>query len=421
MESVQDKINPPEESLDYGGYKRWAIPIALLSCVVLAFFDKISIAVLLSNPEFQSALGIEGETTKLGFLMTGFLLSYGFSSMFLGFLGDIISPKKCLYGMLVLMAAIMATMGFMNTYGSMLTLRILLGIAEGPMFAIAYTIVKRTFPPKEQARATMLWLLGTPIGASIGFPVTIYVLANFGWRASFFSMALLTIPVMLFVLLVFRKVDITTKSPVQQSLGTSRVPLSNHKQATRKLFGNMSFWAICLFNIAFLSYLWGLNSWLPTYLVEDKGIDLKSAGIFASLPFIAMLFGEVVGAIISDRLDKRALMCSLSLLGAGLGLLLVLSIHSSNVLMITAMSFSAMCWGVGAPNIFALLAKATPSEVSSTAGGIFNGFGNFSGALTPVLIGVLIGMTGNMSAGLLFMALLAFIGGGVLVPLIRRY
>lgn len=421
MATVQAQAKTLEASDNRGGYKRWAIPIALLSCVILAFFDKISIAVLLSSPEFQSALGVEGETTKLGFLMTGFLLSYGFSSMFLGFLGDIISPKKCLYGMLALMAAIMATMGFMETYESMLTLRILLGVAEGPMFAIAYTIVKRTFPPREQARATMLWLLGTPIGASIGFPFTIYVLNNYGWRTSFFAMALLTMPVILFVFLVFRKVDITTKSPVQQSLGDGRVPLSSHKEATRKLFGSPSFWAICLFNIAFLSYLWGLNSWLPTYLVEDKGIDLKSAGIFASLPFIAMLFGEVVGAIVSDRLDKRALMCSLSLLGAGLGLLMVLSIQSSNVLMITAMSFSAMCWGVGAPNIFALLAKATPSEVSSTAGGILNGFGNFSGALTPVLIGALIGMTGNMSAGLLFMALLAFVGGGVLVPLVRHY
>lgn len=403
------------------GIKRWAIPFALLCCVILSFFDKISIAVLLSSPAFQGALGVEGETTKLGFLMTGFLLSYGFSSMFLGFLSDIISPKKCLYAMLVLTAVIMTIMGFAESYAQMLTLRIVLGIAEGPMFAIAYTIVKRTFAQREQARATMLWLLGTPIGASIGFPFTIYILDNFGWRTTFFAMALLTIPLLLLVVCVFRKVDVSTKSPLQKERGDKHVPLASHRQSTRELFSNLSFWAICIFNIAFLAYLWGLNSWLPTYLIEDKGIDLDSAGIFSSLPFLAMLIGEVVGAFISDRIDKRALMCALSLFGAGFGLLLVLSIDASNIAMISAMSFSAMCWGVGAPNIFALLAKATPSKVSATAGGILNGFGNFSGALTPVIIGALIASTGNMTAGLLFMAVLAFAGGAVLLPLVRRY
>ncbi len=402
------------------GLQRWLIPLALLACVILSFFDKISVAVLISTPSFQADLGLVGESTKLGLLMTGFLLSYGASSMFLGFLGDIFSPKSCLYGMLVMTATIMAVMGFVDDYGLMLTLRILLGIAEGPMFAVAYTIVKRVFPPREQARATMLWLLGTPIGATIGFPFTIWVVDQFGWRASFFAIALLTLPVMLIAFLVFRRVDVSTRSPALQYSERSHVPLASHKAATERLLKSWVFWAVCLFNIAFLAYLWGLNSWLPTYLVQDKGIDLDEAGIFSSLPFIAMLFGEVVGAIVSDRFDRRALMCAIAMLGAGLGLALVLSIDGSNWAMIAAMSFSALMWGVGAPNVFALLAKATPSDVSSTAGGIFNGLGNFSGALVPALIGALIAATGNMTAGLVFMMVMAFLGAVVLLPLVRR-
>ncbi|MAY71423.1 MAG: MFS transporter [Halomonas sp.] len=406
---------------DSTGVRRWLVPLALLACVVLSFFDKISIAVLISTPAFQADLGLTGEATKLGMLMTGFLLSYGASSMFLGFLGDIFSPKSCLYAMLFMTAALMAVMGFVDDYGVLLGLRILLGIAEGPLFAVAYTIVKRLFPPREQARATMLWLLGTPIGATLGFPFTIWVVDQFGWRTSFFAIALLTIPVVLIVYLVFRKLDVTTRSPALQQTDRSHVPLSTHRAATAKLLKRWSFWSICLFNVAFLAYLWGLNSWLPTYLVQDKGINLDQAGVFSSLPFIAMLVGEVIGAFASDRFDRRALLCSISLLGAGLGLWLVLSIDGSNWAMIAAMSFSAAMWGFGAPNVFALLAKATSSDVSATAGGIFNGLGNFSGALVPVLIGALIAATGNMTAGLMFMMVMAFLGASVLIPLIRRY
>ncbi|SQC45301.1 MFS transporter permease [Klebsiella pneumoniae] len=69
---------------------------------------------------------------------------------------------------------------------------------------------------------------------------------------------------------------------------------------------------------------------------------------------------------------------------------------------IAAMSFSTFMWGTGAPNIFALLAKATHPRVSATAGGIFNGLGNFAGALSPAVMGALIAFTHSMDSGLIF-------------------
>ena len=40
------------------GIKHWTPAIILMICVVLAFFDKISIAVLFSDATFQQAMGI---------------------------------------------------------------------------------------------------------------------------------------------------------------------------------------------------------------------------------------------------------------------------------------------------------------------------------------------------------------------------
>ncbi len=55
---------------------------------------------------------------------------------------------------------LMVIMGFTHNYALMVTLRILLGIAEGPLFPLAFAVVRHTFPQRLQARATMLWLLG---------------------------------------------------------------------------------------------------------------------------------------------------------------------------------------------------------------------------------------------------------------------
>ncbi|MGS5681127.1 MFS transporter, partial [Acinetobacter baumannii] len=113
------------------GLKHWVPAFVLMVCVVLAFFDKISIAVLFSDPHFQSSMGIAEDKAKLGWLMTSFLLAYGFSSVFLSFLGDIFNPKKMLFWSVTSWGLLMLCMGFTTSYSGMLILRVLLGLAEG--------------------------------------------------------------------------------------------------------------------------------------------------------------------------------------------------------------------------------------------------------------------------------------------------
>ncbi|WP_426817514.1 MFS transporter [Winslowiella sp. 2C04] len=393
---------------------RWSIPLTLFACVLLAFFDKISIAALFSDTHFQQAMGIGFDTTRLGLLMSAFLLSYGFSSVLLSGLGDRVNPVRLLTGMMLLWSLLMLAMGFTHSYSGMMTLRILLGIAEGPLFPLAFAIVRHNFPQHLQARATMLWLLGTPVGAAIGFPLSLFILNHLGWQSTFFFMALLTLPVVVLVRLVMRNVQQAPRS----TSSTTEEP--QRRSARKALMRSAHFWLICLFNITFLTYLWGINGWLPSYLIEGKGIHLSEAGWMASLPFIAMLLGEGVGAWLSDRVDKRALACFIALAGAAVGLVAVLHLQQGWQV-IAAMSFSTFMWGAGAPNIFALLAKATDPQISATAGGVFNGLGNFAGALAPVVMGALIAATHNMDNGLLFLVVMAALGCALLLPILKRY
>ncbi|WP_367161542.1 MFS transporter, partial [Klebsiella pneumoniae] len=179
-EASGEGVRTPEKAV------RWAIPLSLLACVLLAFFDKISIAALFSDSHFQQAMGIDFDTTRLGILMSAFLLSYGFSSVLLSGLGDRIAPLRLLTGMMVVWCILMVIMGFTHNYALMVMLRVLLGIAEGPLFPLAFAVVRHTFPQRLQARATMLWLLGTPVGAALGFPLSIWLLNTFGWQSTFF-------------------------------------------------------------------------------------------------------------------------------------------------------------------------------------------------------------------------------------------
>ena len=400
------------------GIKHWIPALVLMICVVLAFFDKISIAVLFSDMHFQDAMGIAGDKAKLGWLMTSFLLAYGFSSMFLSFLGDIFNPKKMLLWSVVSWGVLMFCMGFTKDYSSMLVLRILLGIAEGPLFALAYTIVKQTYTDRQQARASTMFLLGTPIGAFLGFPITAYVLAHHDWHMTFFVMSAVTlIPILC---IVFGLRNLQLKKTIQLDHVNKRTNFKGHIENTKLLLQNRAFWLVCVFNIALMTYLWGLNSWVPSYLMQDKGFNLKEFGMYSSFPFIAMLIGEVIGAFLSDKLGRRSIQVFAGLLVAGI-FMYAMVILTGPMLIIAAMSFSAMAWGFGAAAIFALLARVTTADVGATAGGIFNGLANFASAIAPVLIGYIVMQTGSFNLGITFLAAVAVLGSFFLVPLLKRY
>lgn len=390
----------------------WTPATVLMICVVLAFFDKISIAVLFSDPAFQETMGVVEDKSRLGWLMTSFLLSYGFSSVFLSFLGDLFSPKKLIFWSVLSWGILMLIMGFTTTYEGMLINRILLGIAEGPLFALCYSIVKLCYSDKEQARASTMFILGTPIGAALGFPITAYVLGNYDWHTTFYVMGALTLIATILVHYGLRNVEVS---------GRKRVVKSSHSVNLKRLMSNGPFWLVCFFNIALMTYLWGLNSWIPTYLMEEKGFNLKEFGALSMIPFIGMLIGEIGGALYSDRFSiRRAPQVFIGLLGAGIAMYLMVIVES-NILVITMMTISSLMWGVSVSAVFALLSNVSDRDVATTAGGIFNGLANFTSAVVPVLIAYIVAFSGNFNTGIIFLAGVAVAGSIILVPLLRRY
>jgi len=394
-----------------GGFRYWLPAFALMLTVILAFFDKISIAVLFSDPAFLDTFGIAGDKTKLGWLMSIFLLAYGLSSVFLSFVGDIFGPKKILLGGIASWGVLMFLMGTTNSFYMLLFYRVLLGIAEGPLLALCYSIVKQNYTESEQAHASTMFLLGTPLGAALGFPLTALILQNYHWQATFFFMSFITL--FLLVIVFFGLKGITYVKRNKQSV--------DHKDNFKKLLGSKPFWLITFFNVGTLAYLWGLNSWIPTYLIEAKGFNLKQFGNLSMIPFLSMLVGEILGAFNSDRFPKRrALQVFGGLFGAGITMFFLIY-QEGIVNVLIFMSASAFLWGFNVSAIFALLANTTAKEVATTAGGIFNGFGNFGSALAPVIIGYIVVYTGNLNYGIMFLAGIAMVSSLFLLPLLKRY
>jgi len=399
--------------------RRWLVAGVLLLVVIAGFFDRISIAVLFTNKDFNDALGTGSNPALLGLLMTSFLFAYGASGVVLSFLGDIYGPRRSLAIGAGFWAVFMALIGSTSSYGLMLFYRILLGIAEGPQFALVNKVVKRWFPKEEQGRANSVWMVGSPLGSAIGFPLTIALVAAFGWRMSFYALAAFNAVIIVPLILMFIR-DWPAHREAEARKAEETSGSGGIKGSVAIFLKNWRFWMILVFNSMCLLYLWGLNAWLPTYLQTVRHFDLKSLGFFASLPFVLMFCGEILGGYISDRLGRRAIVCFIGLFAAG-ALIYVVSLVADPHIAAIVMALSAGFWGAALPPLFALAAQIIPPAVTASGVGVYNGVGNLIGASSPLLMGWIIGTTGNFNAGLMVLVLAGVVGACAMLPLIRRY
>jgi len=72
----------------------------------------------------------------------------------------------------------------------------------------------------------------------------------------------------------------------------------------RQLLSHRQSWGVILSRF-FLDPVWWLFvSWLPIYLAETFGFDIKQIGIFAWVPFVGAAFGSLIGGWLSGQLIK---------------------------------------------------------------------------------------------------------------------
>ena len=395
---------------------RWLMSFFLLLAVTTAFFDRINIAVLFNNNAFHVDIGV-ADQALMGLLMSAFVFSYGISAMLFSITGDYFGPRKTLSAIAAILAATMAFMGVAGSYALMLAGRVTIGVTEGPQFGTAISVVKRWFPPQEQALGNAVWTIGSPLGSMIAFPLVIFLVGQYGWRASFYLLAALNAFIVLPIIWFFLRDRPADDAAMAVASQEKQMPFGH---AFAIVMRDYKFWLMTFFNSGVLIYLWGLNAWLPTYLQQARGFDLLSTGFYSSLPFFLMIIGQFLFAWVSDVLGRRALVCGASLFMTGFFLYLT-SIVPDATTAAWCIALSAGCWGGTSPTLFALGAQVMPAKITAAGFGLYAGIANIIGSFAPLIIGSLVSSTGSFTAGLQFLVACCVIGSLGMIPLMRKY
>lgn len=421
---MSQSTNQVEHSTAENGKKtnyRWVVMTLLFAVWVIANADRANMGVALPfmRKEFHMS------NTEAGALVSLFAFAYAFVQIPTGLFYKKVSPKITGRLLPVFLFLVSAFTGLMGTTASIFLMkiwRIGLGFSEGPLGIGCTNVINRWFPPKEKGTATGLFIAASKLGPVMVPVICVTIIELFGWREIFYFFA---IPgIILAVLWAF----LVTNSPEDnrfcskeevlyiQNSSDAIISSENAKGENQKTY-NLGWldklihtkqvkqlesigeifksWNVLGVAIAYGCMIGISNTfmaWIPTYLVTVKGFTSIKMGFVASAPFIGSVLGNTLGGLCSDRiLNKRRK--PMMMVGAICTVFTTYAlVYSPNnpVYLGAMMLVAGMLLGLGYAGYTVYPMGLASKEVYPLAFGIVNTGGQLGGAITPLIVGMIL-------------------------------
>jgi NNP family nitrate/nitrite transporter-like MFS transporter len=269
----------------------WLSTIAFTVCfAVWTIFSIIGI-------QIKADLGLN--ETQFGLLVGTPILTGSLVRILLGIWTDQYGGR--LVYTLTMLAAAVATwlLTYATTYPQMLIAALGVGIAGGS-FAVGIAYVSRWYPTEKQGTALGIFGVGN-VGAAVTKFIAPFVLVAYGWQtvAQVWAIAIAVMAIVFWFS--------TQDDPI---IRERRKRGEKPKSAWLELepLKNIQVWRFSLYYFFVFGAFVALSLWLPRYLIEVYGLDIKTAGMIAAAYSIPASIFRAYGGHLSDKYGARRIM-----------------------------------------------------------------------------------------------------------------
>ncbi len=396
---------------------RWAIATLTGAGVFVTYMLRFNISPIgqLISTDFHLS------DFELGLLLSGSLWIYTLMQPVAGLITDRYGAKLSLLLGGLATSVLTVASGFAGSFLTLLGMRVIIGATQAPNFVTGASVTSSDwFNKSQKARATSIWIAGGRFGQVLTLPFAAWLGVAYGWQWTFIVTGLVGIAWCSTWYIGFQN------NP-PESPQSKRKPASlGIRKSFPAVLTPLGFgFALASFGQGYVAYY--LNLWLPTYLVRQQKFTILNAGIFSSLPFIALVVTLIlVGGVLSDYVVKRGA----SPVGFRRNLFSVGMVLTAVMLFATAyapdpysavasISLAGACLGFSTPSLWVAMVESTPKEVTGAMGGIQNLGGNLAGIVVSILTGYVLQVTKSFFYALLAGAGVALLGAVAAFVLIR--
>ena len=398
------------------GRFRFVVMSALWVTGMFLFFDRVNIS--MAVPYIKEDLGLSGVET--GFILSVFFWGYVAGQLAGGIAADRLKIRVWTLVFYVVWCVATVATGLCRTLTHFAIVRCIFGLSEGAVINPVYKLMNHWVLPGERGLANGVQTCFGYLGLVIGTPIIAALIGAYGWRTMFFVTGAVTLAgVLVFWLLVYDHprehpwISRAERDRIESELAKDRVTYDPGRESTaslsfreglRILARTPAYWLICC-SFFFVAGVYFTNfSWLPGYLVMERGLSGLDSGMALVLPYTAAALGALGGGAIADRLGNRSVVVIVSVLLTVPAIygLLVLDGRNAMIGMLCLMLFlnaSAVAMFV------VLLFDLLPAEVIGVAVAVNSGvFGGTGGIVGPIIMGWSFDLTGSFAMGFTAMA-----------------
>lgn len=362
---------------------------------VISYIDRSAIALALPHIGKEFSLG----PAQMGMVLSAFYLGYAIMQIPGGWLCDRFGAKKVVIVSIGLWSLLTVLTGLAWSLTAMLLIRFLFGLCEGGYPSAALKGTAELYSRADRPKMAGVMISSNYTGSFVAPLIIAPLILWLGWRDVFLTIG---VAGMLFASLYAMLV----KRPEHYGNYVPEAASARSNAGTRELLRMPLMWKIVAIWFALGLVNKGLDSWMPTYLLTVRGVDLKTVGLLVPLPFLSAALATSIGGWLMVRFfdgrEKLMMVGSCVLTGVFFyGMYRATSTAEIIAYQAVVYFFKSFVFAVA----FALPAKILAQRLVGTGIGMVNFGGQLAGFVSPMVIGFLVSHYGTYDSAFLFLLL----------------
>ncbi|MGO4764171.1 MFS transporter [Cupriavidus sp. 2KB_3] len=271
---------------------RWAILALLAVGVLISFVDRTSISSALADAAFVKQFSLS--SVDRGWINSAFFWTYGLFQVPMGWVADRYGVKWPYAICFAAWCVATAMMGAVTALTGLVVMRLIVGMTEAIVIPASYRWIRNNFDESQNGLAVGLLAMGNKFGPAIGAPVGAWLIVNYSWQFMFIATGVAGLIWLAPWLLLVRN-DFPSKA---------ELAVANRKASAvtlGRILVSPVVWGGLITNFCYGYFTFYCMSWMPAYLVEQRGLSLKESGLYTFVSFAGIAIVAAVAGWAADR------------------------------------------------------------------------------------------------------------------------
>ena len=402
------------------GNIRWGIALLLGFGVIINYFDRTNIAVAGVSLSKEYHLS----SVQFGFIASAYLWTYALIQVPVGALLDKVGVKwmtrvgTILWSLATFMTAIV------SGYGLIILSRLILGVAEAPVFPAASKATGYWFPMGERGLATSAFDAAAKFSNVIGVPFVALTVSLYGWRGAFWATGILSVLYGILFWLFYRDPSQSKRISAEERTYIEEGGAQADNVAPANTFASLGYllrqpkiWGMALGFAAYGYTFYLFLTWLPSYIQKQLHVSiLSSAGLVAIIWGVATITDIAIGGWLVDYLIKRGndptrVRKTIFIIGMVMGIAIIGAAFTTSIpLIVMWLSISLGGLAFAAPVGWSIPSLIAPKGTVGVVGAIMNFFNNVAGIIAPLVAGFVLDTTNSFVLNFIIAAIILVLG-----------